>query len=335
MRMLLLVALALGSAPLAAQTPSIIHVPGKTIEVVGLERWTVQMIQDSMNRYSPGDSLQSHACAAVLRYKLHFADAAAEYIPSSPPDTGLYVFVSVVEPQDSARVRYRTVGLRSDTATVAAEWRAGTDLVRLHSMGFQVGLLSYLTPAADRRVPAWAGDDSAGVRLTWSFLDAHQHPSDAAAARVTLRDDPNMLDRMVAAAVLLNFSASDSTWWALADVLLESDGYARGTAAQVLGALAGARSRSVDWLPAVPTVRALLDGTSLFILPAMMRVLTRTGVNSSLASPLLAHGGHALLSYAGAALPSHRGEALRLLTALRGVDLGDDVGKWRTWIESL
>ena len=50
--------------PAYGQTPAVIHLPHKTIEVVGLERWTVQMIQDSMDRYSPGDSLQSHACAA-------------------------------------------------------------------------------------------------------------------------------------------------------------------------------------------------------------------------------------------------------------------------------
>ncbi len=335
MRTLLVVALTLVSVPLTAQTPSVIHIPGKTIEVVGLERWTVQMIQDSMNRYAPGDSLQSRACAAVLRYKLHFADAAAEYIPGSPPDTSLYVFVSVVEPQDSARVRYRTVAPRFDTATIAAEWRAGTDLVQNHSMGFQVGLVTYLAPAAHRQVPPWAAEDSSGVRLMWSYLDAHRSPADAAAARHTLRDDANMLDRMVAAAILINFSESDSTWWALADVLLESDGYAKGAAAQVLDALSGARSRSVDWLPATHTVHALLDGTSLFELPAMIRVLTRTGVGPSLALPLLRGGGHALLAYAGASLPSHRAEALRLLTALRGADLGADIGNWRTWIDSL
>jgi hypothetical protein len=59
-----------------AQNDNMIHLRNKTIEVVGLEHWTVKMIQDSLDKYSPGDSLQSHACAAILRYKLHFADAA-------------------------------------------------------------------------------------------------------------------------------------------------------------------------------------------------------------------------------------------------------------------
>jgi hypothetical protein len=198
-------------------------------------------------------------------------------------------------------------------------------------MGFQIGLMNYLT----HHMPPWAAEDSTGVRLTWGYLDDHQPPSDAAAARWTLQHDPNMLDRIVAAAVLINFSASDSTWWALADVLLESDGYAKGRAGQVLHALAGARSRPVDWLPLAETLHVLLDGTSLFELPVVMEVLTSTGAGPTLATPLLAHGGHALLAYAGAALRSHRVAALHLLTALRGADLGSEVGTWRAWVDSL
>ena len=226
MRVLLAVALMFAAGSVTAQTPTMIHLPGRTIEVVGLERWTVQMVQDSMNRYSPGDSLQSHACAAILRYKLHFADAAATYLPGLAPDSGLYVFVAVVEPQDSARVHFRSVDPRFDTLNIASEWLQGAELVRRHSMGFQLGIATYLT----RSMPPWAAQDSTGVRFMWEYLDAHRASKDAAAARQTLRDDPNMLDRMVAVAVLLNFSDSDSTWWALTDVLLESDGSAKATA---------------------------------------------------------------------------------------------------------
>src|SRR3954471_24095654 len=49
------------------------------LELIGLKRWTIPMIQDSLHRYAPNDSLLSHACAAVLREKLKFADAAVVY----------------------------------------------------------------------------------------------------------------------------------------------------------------------------------------------------------------------------------------------------------------
>ncbi len=67
-----LCSLALTSS-LAAQ--SIIETPTSTIEIMGLKRWTLRMIQDSLAVYAPGDSLTGHACAA---------------------------------PQDSARIHYRT-----------------------------------------------------------------------------------------------------------------------------------------------------------------------------------------------------------------------------------
>jgi hypothetical protein len=92
----------------AAQRSEILQLPGRIVEVTGLERWTIQMLQDSLGVYSPGDSLQSHACAAVLRYKLHFADASSTTFMgmNGPGDTTRYTLVHVIEPQDSARVHH-------------------------------------------------------------------------------------------------------------------------------------------------------------------------------------------------------------------------------------
>ena len=86
---------------------AILETPAARLELIGLKRWTLGMIQDSLARYAPGESLASHACAAILRQKLGFADAAAQYYSPSPGSTKGYWAVPVVEPQDSARVRYR------------------------------------------------------------------------------------------------------------------------------------------------------------------------------------------------------------------------------------
>ena len=86
---------------------AILETPAARLELIGLKRWTLGMIQDPLARYAPGESLASHACAAILRQKLGFADAAAQYYSPSPGSTKGYWAVPVVEPQDSARVRYR------------------------------------------------------------------------------------------------------------------------------------------------------------------------------------------------------------------------------------
>jgi hypothetical protein len=143
-----------------------------------------------------------------------------------------------------------------------------------------------------------------------------------------------MYDRMAAAAVLSNFPDQDSTWWALFQTLLESDGFAKETAQQVLSVLS-ARAPRVDWGPEDATIHALLDGTSLFALPTVINVLLATGVGPESARAFLRDGGHALLDYAGASLPSVRNPALQLLRALRGADLGPSVTPWVAWVRSL
>ena len=97
-------ALTASSAPARAQ--AVLETPSATVEVLGLKRWTVQMLQDSLAARAPGTSLTSHACAAVLRAKLGFADAAVVHFGSGGR-AKKYVAITVIEPQDLARVRYR------------------------------------------------------------------------------------------------------------------------------------------------------------------------------------------------------------------------------------
>src|SRR4051812_42264949 len=80
--------------------------PGQTIEVAGLRRWSVKMIEDSLAKYVPGETLLSHACMANLRFKLGFADAYLEtFSVESIMDTDTThtsnIILLVREPQDS------------------------------------------------------------------------------------------------------------------------------------------------------------------------------------------------------------------------------------------
>src|SRR4051812_34702076 len=70
-----------GALSTAIPVIAILEDSTKRLEILGLKRWTLAMIQDSLARYAPHDSLLSHACAAILRGKLHFADAAVTYAP--------------------------------------------------------------------------------------------------------------------------------------------------------------------------------------------------------------------------------------------------------------
>src|ERR1041384_4843411 len=48
----------------------------RTVEIIGLRRWTADMVRDSLKKYAPDEGLDSDAAAANLRNLLGFADAA-------------------------------------------------------------------------------------------------------------------------------------------------------------------------------------------------------------------------------------------------------------------
>ena len=95
-------------------------------------------------------------------------------------------------------------------------------------------------------------------------------------------------------------------------------------------------ARPVDWTPAVPALRALLDGTNLFAHTQLMETLAATRVSPELAPRLLGGGGGAIvLAKVGALDPRARTAAHRVLTQLAGRDLGDDPAAWQRWVATL
>lgn len=315
-----------------AQSSTVFTVDQKTVEVVGLRRWTVPMIQDSLSKYSPGDSLHHHACASVLRYSLGFADAAAT---SYSDDGREYVVVSVVEPQDSARVRYRRTAF--DSVAARPEWSEAVAVLTRSPRVFNASASEYLAQRGAPRgpVPAHLARDSADVRRVWSFLDTHRREQDYELALVTLLADDNYRDRIVAATLLGNFPGRDPAWWALVEAMREEDGAVKIASATVLTHMSRTNPRPIDWRPAASAVHSMLNGTSLFTLDVLMDVLPRTTRRGEYAAPFLSGGGEMLLAYLGARRPELRLGARQALVAVSGQDFGFDQDRWRNWIGTL
>jgi hypothetical protein len=290
------------------------------------------MLQDPLSRYAPHDSHLSHSCAAILRGTLHFADAAAEYY-----DGGLnektYVTVTVVEPQDSALIHYRAP--YRDSLPDRRAWAPIREAFEKHTQAFQYGVQRPAVLLAD--APLTGMDTVANeVRAMRALVRRDHRPATHRAALATLRSDGNANNRLAAVVVLSQFAAFDSTWWALAEGLRDPDNMVRATSTQVLGMLTQVAARPVDWTPAVPALRALLDGTNLFAHTQLMETLAATRVSPELAPRLLGGGGGAIvLAKVGALDPRARTAAHRLLTQLAGRDLGDDPAAWQRWVAAL
>jgi len=310
------------------------------VEVLGLHRWTLHILQDSMAHYAPGETLESAACMVILRDSLHFADAYVLHYSMSDPRLGAeksYLIVKVVEPQERQRVQWRRTpgdtwtSLRPSYAPIVLPV---TDTAGNVWMGrLMYPLQFYRRDSAQRaRVLAdtRAGDDA---RRLFAYLDAHRSDADWRTAMRVLRKDGFAYNRMVAAMILSNFADRDSTWHALVDALRDPHEAVREAADQVLANLP---DRTVDWRPAAPSLAHLLAGTNLPAMGTVFAALRRTQVDPALAKTLLRGDGEWLLTHLRAEYPGAKSEAHELLVQLAGgKDLGMSDAAWRKWIRSL
>jgi hypothetical protein len=320
----------LGVTVVRAQT--IVETPTATVELIGLRTWTLPMLEDSLHAVDSTISLSSHACAAVLRSKLGFPDAAVQVYPAVL--TGAErdrIVITLLEPADSQLVRYRRPNV--DTLPSRAAWKGPIDLFENASGEFQSAIQTsvfshHLSPA-----------DSAAMTPTASrlreFLAQHRTTDDFATAVATLTDDGNYRNRVVAVLILAGFATEDSAWWMLTEALRDPDGRVSATAQQVLGWLMRHEARPVIWAPAALTLRDLLNGTDLFAHNLVMEMLARTDVARALAPELLADGGALVLAKVRAHDPTSRSAATAFLHQLSGRDFGDDAEAWQQWVTSL
>ena len=324
--------IALGLQTAAAQ--AVLENDHMKVELIGLKRWTIPMIQDSLRRYAPDDSLLSHACAAVLREKLKFADASVVTYTNDVPGTWTkpYLAVTVIEPEDSALIRYRDPF--PDSFPDRVNWAPARRVFERHNIAFQHAIQrpEFLLGKSVRSPRDSLLRQALPLR---GFLASHATPRDRELALATLAKDRNWRNRVVAALVLANFANNDTTWWALADALRDPFGIVNGTAAQVLSSLRRGAPRRVNWVPAVPGLRALLDGTNLFAHDEIMLVLAATNIDTSLARPLLKNGGAIIIAKLRSQDVAGRHAAHEFLVAVAGRDLGDDPDRWDAWLHAL
>jgi hypothetical protein len=318
----------------AAPRSNVLQTPRGPVEFLGLERWTAAGLNDSLQKYAHYSLMQqdAHACGAVLRYTLHFPDAASLMIGDDPSHPKW--IVTVTEPQDSARIHHRD--LPEDTTGGRPEWAAIRAVNAAH--GGIVGIALQIGSWADT---AWAAlppqlRDSTARAAIRAFYAAHRSARDEQTALAVLQSDKNWYDREIAVGMLaFNFPSDDRTWKALSETMLESDGNVRFDAVYAMTNLASAGHRPHAWSDVSQPFHAVLDGTSQFVMPDAMALLTALTPDTAQARPLLQHGGHMLLAYASSQSTDYRDEALTLLRALSGKDFGTDVGKWQSWVASL
>lgn len=315
--------------PGMAQIVQTTHGP---VEFIGLNRWTVEMIRDTMAVRAPGKPLGQ--CAAVLQ-EIGFPAASSSHMMG--PNGREYVVVTVVKPHDSIRIREKP--LYPDSLPDISAWRSAAETFRANNRAFQIAISWYSfyrsgDTAAARQILAMAENHADAVQQFWRFLDQHRSEADYQHALWNLSNDGNLRNRAVAAAILGSFGDRDLTWWTLLDAQRDPHDAIAATAQQVLQSLTRA-PRHVDWEPAQASIRYLLNGTNVFLFVGTLDVLRTTGISPSLAPALLRGGGGLLLAHLQAEHKANRDAAHAFLVHLSGEDFGHDVAAWARWIGTL
>ncbi len=294
------------------------------LEFIGLKKWTPEKIMQVLGYKSFNEM---HACAADLKYKLGFADAAV--IISYTPDKKLHFLVSAVEPQEQARVAFTEPWASVITPD---DWFPMTKQATVEPNQFAEGLRDIFRQLT--KIP----EDAPPVepQSWWNGLKKLNRESDFKTAVKAATQDRDPTDRMVACAVLTNFPERDETWHTLMAVVRDPDDMTRRNAESILDFMSQAKPRNVDWKPAAAHIRHVLNGTNLFALPAILRVLEATKVDPALAKALVGNGGgQMLLEYLKVRRTGEPELAHALLKRLSGQDFGRDIEKWTTWRDGL
>jgi len=315
-------------------TPDTVHTKRGTVEFIGLDRWSLDQLTDSLKAIAPDRSL--HFCAATLKDPLGFADAGViRYFGSEE----LYTVITAVEPGDSNRVQYREPP--SDTLQLPDDWAFPLNLAKEQPRTFDAVFQLYdevLKGGADS-ARALAEErksiDAESAGQLWSWLREHDTSETKRRAVRHLTEDADSLHRKIAAAALVNFADDDRVWHALADALRDADNRVRFAAQITLGTMLRAGDvPPVDWQPATESLRYLLDGTNAFAYRLVLWMLAETRVDPALQEELLSGGGTLVLGYYGSDYDHVQTVADRFLQQISG-RRHESLQQWQQWIDNL
>jgi hypothetical protein len=294
-------------------------------EVIGLRRWTLTQLQDSLAAHDA--SLTSHTCAAVLRNTLGFPDVSVVLYPAGEAGRPTKFFeIMVLEPQDSGRAQF--LPMPADSLPVRDSW-ADLALPFQHNNNLWGFLMAY-PEALYSRIPIDSllkrSSDTEHLRTAMASLPLAQL---ADTALYTLETDHNPSNVFPALLILGSPESGTAGLAALARILRSPHNFISLSAAHLLHSRITAE-RGVNWTPLVPSIRAVLDGTNLFAVGPVIRILRQTHPPRPMSDKLVVGGGRVLLARLAAADSVIRTEAHELLQTLTGDSLPPDPALWAT-----
>lgn len=267
-----------------------------TVEFIGLKKWDYIALADTLKAIDPNCSL--HACAAILTTHLKFADAN---VMSNQDKDKRATIVTVIEPEDSFRVKYKSIPTQK--YGTPSDWLKILPLLEDRNI-FQLGIQFYDKILLDKQEELKTSlekfknlVDKDKMNLFWNFLDSRKSIDNKEEAFRILNSDGNNSNRIIAVALLSNFSEDDETWFMLTDALRDPEADVRMMAIMVLSMFSNSFTRKIDWSKAEESLRYLLNGTNLMSFDILINLLTKTELSPELGKKLLRNNSELLFAY--------------------------------------
>ena len=312
-------------------TGQVLPGPNGPVEFIGLQKWDAQELFDAIRELEPDRPF--HACAAVMKRQLGFADAAAflyftDSLDSIDQSSNRYTVVVGVE--DSTQVLYRTTG--NETVVLPETWQ---DLLAVANEDFNVMPLAATTfhmRYFGGELAKAMGVDPETLDQVWDLVDRANGDEDFRLAHEVLARDSLWTARAVATLLLGNFIDDDKAWHGLVGSAIDTDGRVNTVAQRALDGLAQQGRHSIDWSAAYGSLSALFSGTNPFAFEGILEVLVATDIDPEFGQQLVRERPSLLLAYVGAEHEGTREPAIAFLKAVSGEDFGADLDAWTEWI---
>ena len=305
--------------------------PNGPVEFIGLQSWNAQELFDAIQELEPDRPF--HACAAIMKLELGFADAAAflyfaDHLTSIDQSSSRYTVVVGVE--DSTQVQYRPAG--NESVVLPQTWQNLQTAVGEEANTLTVAARMFHLRAFAHQIAESMGSDPETLNKVWELIERTDGDEDLRLAHEVLTADSSWSTRAVATLLLGNFIDDDTAWHGLVGSLVDAETRVRIVASSMLEGLIRQERNSVDWSEAHGPLLALFGGTNPFAFEQTLEVLVATGVDPELGQQLARESPDLLLAYAGAKHERTREPAIAFLKAVSGEDFGTDLEAWTAWI---
>lgn len=266
-----LVALAVFTLPSFAQ--NIVQEDGNTIEFIGLKKWTVKQLQDSVRKHDSRGKLGF--CAATLKSNLKFCDASVIFFSKDS------LIITVIEPQDSLLVR-RNAYFAGDVR-LTREW--DTFQEAFDAKVFEKGLATETRFNSDdsamsamrkfiNEAPSFIKFDTIAFQNIRTAL--HTNPVPVEQLAKVIRSNWDAHSRGVAALAMTKFPDNDTC---LQSVLYAMNDIGASTtivnAIEYFSTILKNRTREIALAPLYKELRPLVNGSNLFAYHDILKLIAK------------------------------------------------------------